>query len=161
MGFATSGIVGAAFDQTHATAQFAIGTTALGSDGTEYMYVLAGSAITQYYCVGIDENFSAAHLSNTTGAGAHKVGFPQVAIASGEYGWVATRGSNINVKVRASCAADVALYTTASAGRLDDTVGGSGLTIQGVVLVVAASASTSAANTVRECLATFPHLVEP
>lgn len=161
MSFAISGLVGADFDNPTADQKFALGTSTMGPDGTEWVYVQANGALSQYYAAGIDENFQCAPLSNTTAAGSPKPAFPQVAFADDEYGWVPVRGSNISVKTRASCAADVLLYTTASAGRLDDTVGGSGIAVEGVVLVTAASASTSGGNTVREILSTYPKITEP
>lgn len=161
MAYLTNGIVGADVGSTSTEAAFSLGTTSIGTDGTEWVYVQANGAISQYFTVSIDENFQAAPLSNTTAATSHKVGFAQVAFADDEYGWIPTRGTNFSVKTRASCAADVLLYSTASAGKLDDTVGGSGIAVNGVVLVVAASASASAGSTVREALATFPHVVEP
>ena len=161
MAHLTSGILGANLASPTTTQDFPLGQRSLGTDGTEYVYVQANGALTQYYAAGVDEDFQCAPLSNTTAAGAPQPAFPQVAFADDEYGWVPVRGSNISVKTRASCAADVLLYTTASAGRLDDTVGGSGIAVEGVVIVVAASASTSASNTVREALATYPHLTEP
>jgi hypothetical protein len=168
MAFITNGLIGTNLTRTTAgtttdgeNAEIQLGTTALGTDGTEWVYVQAGAAISQYHAVGIDENFQAAPLTNTVAATSHKVGFAQVAFSDNDFGWVATRGSNISVKTRASCAADVLLYSTASSGRLDDTVGGSGIAVTGVVLVVAASTSASAGSTVREVLATFPTLVEP
>lgn len=161
MTFSTSGLAGADFDLPTTDQKFPLGTVQHGPDGSEWIYVQANGALTQYYAAGIDEDFQCAPLSNTTAAGSPKPAFPQVAFADNEYGWVPVRGSNISVKTRASCAADVLLYTTASAGRLDDTVGGSGIAVEGVVLVTAASASTSAGNTVREILATYPKVTEP
>jgi hypothetical protein len=161
MAFINDGLIGSNLASTTTTQEQVLGTRRSGTDGTEWIYVQASGVISQYFAVGIDENYQAASLSNTTAAGSPLVGFAQIAFADDDYGWIALKGSNISVRTRASCAADVLLYTTASAGRLDDTVGGSGIAIPGVVLVVAASASTSAANTVREVLATYPTLVEP
>lgn len=157
----TDGLVGADLDTPTTDQKFPLGTVSHGTDGTEWVYVQASGALSQYYAAGIDEDFQCAALTNTTAAGSPKPAWPQVAFADNEYGWVPVRGSNISAKTRASCAADVLLYTTASAGRLDDTVGGSGLAVEGVVLVTAASASTSASNTVREILATYPKITEP
>lgn len=147
---------------TSTEAKHRLGDVGYGTDGTEWVYVQASGALTQYGCVAIDENYQAAPMTNTLGATSHMVGFAQTAFANDEYGWVATKGSNISVLVRASCAADVKLYTTDSAGRLDDTVGGSGIAITGVVLVTAASGSAgSGGGLTREVIATHPTLVEP
>ncbi len=53
-----------------------------------------------------------------------------------------------------SCAADTNLWTTATAGVLDDTSGGSHVAVLGIKLVVSASASVSAGSTVREVIMT-------
>ena len=130
----------------------ALGTRVLATDGQEYLYVLAGSAITQYDCVGVDEKYTANPLTKAIADDGWIIGFAQVAFASGDYGWVATKGSNINSRVAGSCAADVTLYTTATAGVLDDT-STSQTNIDGVVCV--ASNGTTATASV-EVIATWP-----
>jgi hypothetical protein len=150
MTFATSGCVGVDFTATPTTAGFDLGTRVLGSDGTEWVYVQASGAITQYDAVGIDENYQAAALTKAIADDGHQIGFAQVAFTDNDYGWVATRGSNISVRVAASCAADVALYTTATAGVLDDT-STSQTNIDGVVAVAAVA---TAGET--EVIASFP-----
>jgi hypothetical protein len=48
----------------------------------------------------------------------------------------------------------VNLWTTATAGRLDDTSGASHRVVLGIKIVLAASASTSAAQTIRNAIIT-------
>jgi len=120
----------------------------MGTDNTEWVYVQASGAITQYDCVAIDENFQAAAMTKTLADAGHDVGFAQVAFVDNDYGWVACDGANNSVRVAASCAADVSLYTTATAGVLDDT-SASQTKIEGPVLV---AAGTSAAVSAREVL---------
>jgi len=83
---------------------------------------------------------------------------PRQIIADNSFFWACTRGANIPLRVGASCAADVNLWTTATAGRLDDTSGGSHVVVLGVKIVTAASASTSAANSIRNAIITNTHV---
>ncbi|MGI9383869.1 MAG: hypothetical protein ACR2PO_12010 [Methyloligellaceae bacterium] len=132
--------------------EFPLGTRVMTADAGEYIFVHASGAITQYDAVGIDENFEAAALTKAIADDGHIVGFAQVAFADNDFGWVAHRGSNISVRLAASCAADVTLYTTATAGVLDDTAA-SQTAVNGVVAVAAASAG---GVSTKEIIATNP-----
>jgi hypothetical protein len=121
-------------------ALFALGTRVKGTDGTEWCYVQAGAAVTQYDCVGIDENYQASPMTKTIADDGWLVGFAQVAFADNELGWVALEGSNIKCRLKDACAPDVTLYSTGSAGMLDDT-SASQTAINGVVAVTVSSAS--------------------
>jgi hypothetical protein len=149
------GLIGADLDATLADSTddpaFALGTVTHGVDGTKWMYVHASGAIAQYDCVGIDENYEAAAMTKTIADDGWAVGFAQVAFADNDYGWVAISGSNISVNVLASCAADVVLYTSGTAGKLDDN-STSQTQIAGVVIVATDGGSGSAI----ECIATMP-----
>jgi len=147
-------------------AEFTLGTTCKGTDGQEYVYVQAGAAIStttdEPYALAIDENYQAVKLTKALANVGHAIAWaPEQIIADNAFFWAIKRGSNFNVKVGVSCAADTTLFTTGTAGVLDDTSGGSSNPpVLGVVLVVAASASQSAGSTVREALATYPHVTE-
>jgi len=119
--------------------EFPLGMKVSTTDGGEAMFVHASGAITQYDCVGIDEDFEAAAMLKAIADDGHFVGFAQVAFADNDFGWVHTKGSNITCRLAASCAADSALYTTATAGVLDDSSSGT-TKIDGVAGVSAASA---------------------
>jgi len=140
-------------------AKFALGTRLSGTDGQEYVYCQAGAAIStttkQPFCLAIDENYQAVKVTKALASAGHLIGWaPQQIIPDNYFFWAITRGSNFNIKVGVSCAADVNLWTTATAGVLDDTSGGSHVVVLGVKLVVAASASASAGSTVREAIVT-------
>lgn len=157
MTYITSGIIGVSLTTTTAgtttdgaDAKFTLGQRASGSDNTEWVYVQASGAITQYDAVGIDENFQAAALTTAIADDGWQIGFAQVAFADNEFGWVCSRGANISARVAASCAADVALYTTATAGVLDD-ASTSQTKIDGVVAVTAVTAAAAT-----EVIATYP-----
>lgn len=161
MTYATSGQLGVNLTQLVAGTgtnsdrgnQFAVGTRVTATDGSEWVYVHAGAAITRYSWVAIDENFEAVMGTKTLADAGHNVGFAQVAFSDNDFGWVCVNApGNQSVRVLASCAADVQLYTSATAGALDDTSASQTL-IRGVVLVTAA---TNTAST-RECIAAYPN----
>lgn len=129
-----------------------LGDCVSGADGTEFQYCQASGAIAQYDWVGIDENNQAASLTKAMADDGFKIGVAQVAAVDNDGIWIATEGRNLNGAVLASCAADVVLYTSATAGHLDDT-SASQTKIDGVV-AVAANATASATNV--EVLLTFP-----
>jgi hypothetical protein len=102
------------------TMQFGLGELAF-HDGGIYEYVKAGAAVAQYDGVMIDEDGTATlavYAASPTVP--TKIGIAQVAIASGSYGWVLRQGKG-RVTCLASCAIDVKLYTSATAGSFDDT----------------------------------------
>lgn len=90
-----------------------------GVSGKEYIFVLADEAIAAYDAVAIAEDFGASQLTKTEADDGWKIGIAQYAIGSGEYGFVQIRGV-CTVAVLGSCAADTALYTSATAGSVDD-----------------------------------------
>lgn len=149
-------IAGARFDVTDTVASHALGTIVHGDNGTEWVYVKASGAITQYDCVGINEDYDAFAITRTLSGESDRIGFAQVAFAASDYGWVALRGTQIKVRVKASCAADAQLWTTASAGVLDDATNTGAEKIDGLVLEDAASNATQA----EFIKASWPHVRE-
>ena len=166
MSYVTSGMIG--IDLTSVTAgtttdgagaKYTLGQRVMGKNNSEYIYVQAGAAIStttaEPFCLAVDENFQAVKITKALASVGHIVAFaPRQIIADNAFFWAVTKGTNIPIRVAASCAADVNLWTTATAGRLDDTSGGSHVAVLGVKLVTAASASTSATNTVRNAIIT-------
>lgn len=141
----TSPLVGVRIDATATDIEHALGTRVAGSDGTEWVYVQANGAIAQYDYVTIDEAFQAASGTKAAVDAGHEIAFAQTAFADNAYGWVATRGQGISLKatVLANCAADVALYTSATAGALDDDAT-SQTKIDGVAITTTNGGSTAA-----------------
>ncbi len=148
------GIAGANLSASDTAAQAGLGDRyEVGGDA--WVYVQANGAIAQYDCVKIDDDYQAAKITYAlTGSNAEpgKAGIAQFAFADDEYGWVFVKGGGlgrgIKVTVLASCAADVKLYTTATAGSLDDTSTTQAL-MQGLKLVTANGGSAAAV----ECFA--------
>lgn len=159
MAFNTDGKIGVNLSKTYAgtttdgqNAPMALGTRVTATDGSVWVLVQAGAAITQYSWVAIDENFQAVMGTKALADVGHAVGFAQVGFSDNDFGWVAVHApGNISVRLLASCAADVQLYTSGTPGALDDTSGSQTL-IRGVVAVAAA---TNTAST-REAIAVYP-----
>lgn len=160
MPYVTSGAVGVdltrTFDGTTtdgAGAPFTLGTRVTATDGSEWVFVQAGAAITQYSWLSIDENFQAVMGTKALADAGHQVGFAQVAFDDNDFGWVAVNApGNVTVRVLGSCAADVQLYTSGTAGALDDTAASQTL-IRGVVIV---SANSTTAASTKEAIAVYP-----
>ncbi len=147
----TGGAVGVSLTATPTTPEFELGTRMTSTDGVEWMYVKANDALAQYAAVGIDENWLADELTHAIASDGWTIGWAQSAFATSDYGWIALSGSNINAKLLTACAADVALYTTDTAGALDDASMTAAINIDGVVAVATITAATNA-----EIIATYP-----
>jgi hypothetical protein len=128
---------------------FELGTRSFTPDGGIVMYVHASGAIDQYDFVSIDENFEATALADAGGAAGHMIGVAQIAVADNAFAWVYVEGTNISGNILASCAADTeALWTSGTAGHVDDATSAGAVRLNGVVAVTAAAA----ANTNKEVI---------
>ena len=117
--------LGADTDNTHETAQFAVGSRTADSQGNEFVYAQASGAISASYAAIIEgANFQAKVLTKTLldANEAAPIGWPQVAVADDEYAWFQTDGA-ADIRVNASAGAKSELYTTSTAGQLDDSAG--------------------------------------
>jgi len=119
-----SQMMGVDLTETGTVASANVGQRHVEPDGRVFQYVKASALIAQYAYVKIsgDGLFTAAEATTTTNPSTEPalVGCAQVAIASGSHGWVQRRGLHTG-KFAASCAQDVKIYTTATAGVFDDT----------------------------------------
>jgi hypothetical protein len=159
MAFSTDGTLGVDFTATPAGTgtsfdqgnEFELGTQVTANDGSVWLYVHASAAIAQYDVVGVSEAYEAAPLSKAMADDGWIIGLAQVAFADNDFGWVALKGTkSLKISLAASCAADVALYTTSTAGTLDD-ASTSQTKIDGLVAVTSISTATSST-----CIATWP-----
>ena len=108
-------------------------------DGKEFIYVKASSAIAQYDVCTIDPATcitTVAPLGTSNDARGNWVGVAPVAIASGDYGWLQIYGP-CTMNVKASCAANVRINTTATAGSPDDDGTAGAMAIDGLYLTTA------------------------
>ena len=145
----TSALVTPDLTSTDTTARIPVGTTVTATDGSIAMYVQATSTIAQYDACVIINTSSATGASigcvpvtTTNALTSQRLAFAQTAIASGSYGWVYLSGNNLRVKTLIACQPAVPLYTTATAGSLDDTIVTAGYCL-GVVLMTSATSASA------------------
>lgn len=146
--FVTDGKAGVNLTATYVSAgaaPFALGTTVSLNDGGRAILVeSSASACSTFAAVVINESYVATML--TTGnarSSGNQVAVAQTSIATGYCGWVQF-GGRPKVNLAANCAPFVNLYTTATAGVLDDlTVSGSGGMVMGVFAAVSISNATA------------------
>lgn len=125
--------------------QFSLGDRYIDYAGNAYVFISASTSITSYQCVAITSQYYGIAATSAAAAAASLAGIAGVnGISAGSYGWVQTRG-NMTVNVLSTCSASSWLYTTATAGSLDDTstsqVKVAGLTINANATTPAAAAA--------------------
>lgn len=155
--FPTDGTIGTNIDVTTTTAEFELGQTVQTNDGGEFIYVQASGAIDQYDFVVIDEDYQATAAILATGAKGDLGGVALIAFADNEYGFVCRKGANssaIKVNAIASCAANTAIYVTATAGHIDDATASGSELVEGLFLTAAADTVAGAT----ECVVNYPQL---
>jgi hypothetical protein len=144
MSFVVDGKIGVDLEKATSVAQYAMGTVVHTNDGGMYEYCRARSEVSQFAAVAIFEGNSIRMLETSIAAdagSAKKVGFAQVSIASGYYGWVARMGK-VKCALLDDCADNVPLFTTTTAGSLDDATISNCLVL-GTYLPVTASIATA------------------
>lgn len=140
--------------------EYGLGTKVSMSDGGEAIYVKAGAAITAGDVLQVTLSTGSATGittllcdANTTTAG-QLIAVAHTTLASGQHGWACRYGVPVaGINVAASCVRGSPLYTTTTAGQVDDTSSSSHL-IAGMELTATA---TGAAVTAGLC--TGPILV--
>lgn len=141
--------------------EFALGMQTFATDNQQWTYVHANGAVARYAWVGIDEDFETASLTAQMVLDGWQIGVAEaVALADNDFGWVATKGANLTGTVIAATAADVQLYTSATAGALSSaalTSVGTSVASMVVGAVVVTAGSTSAAANVEVMVGTYPY----
>lgn len=129
-----------------------VGTQVSTSNNGRYIFARAESDIAAFDCVVFSTYADSASLTpilravpitttNAAALGYSMVGFAQNAITSSYYGWIGLNG-NLRVKLLIGCNPKVPLYTTATAGSLDDTTVSAGY-IQGIVANTSATSASA------------------
>ena len=146
MAYAIDGKIGVNLTENDATA------TALGiSPGTEvtadngkWIRVIAGAALTTGDAVIVAASGTASLLTNALArAGTGRIAWAQNVVGSGNFGWAQMTGP-ISIRASASCLPISALYTSDTAGVLDDASASlSQIQIEGVTV----NATNGAGNT--------------
>jgi hypothetical protein len=139
-------------------APFSVGEHILGEQGTEWVFVLATAAIAAGATVSIDPSFNATPMTPTLANNLSEVGFAQVAIANGAYGWVATRGSQLTLLSKGIVTKNAALRISTSAGILINNATSATYPLITGVVVTTSYASTS--TILRTGVATWPRAVQ-
>lgn len=123
---------------------FTVGARASDYNGKEYVFCQVNSAVAAYDVVHIpSDTFIAAGLTTALSAASEGIGVAQYALASGEYGWIQIYGA-CKVKCLGSCAKSVTLYSTTTAGSLDDATA-SNYEIRGVQILSTNPSATASA----------------
>ena len=122
-------IAGYDLSATNAVAQFALGTE-INVDGNTYAYIKSGGAITQYAACTLSSDWVAVEGTTTTsGAKPTQFAIPQIAVSATDlYLWAPVGpffkkkdGTAFYVRALTLAATGAKLYTTATAGCVDDT----------------------------------------
>lgn len=156
--FAIGGLLSAKFGDVTTDAKVAVGTTVEGNGNSRWVYVQAQAAITQYDTVRVDSSHNARSITAALASTAGTVAFAQVAFTTSDFGWVMLSGKPV-LRLAASCADDVPLYTTDTAGVLDDAT--ASLSHHQVMGVLADGSASAGGVTALTCVASWPVIRRP
>jgi hypothetical protein len=114
------------------------------ADNKRFVFISASTSVTSYQVVAIASDFTVQPATSALASAASRLGVAQNNISAGSWGWVQTRG-NMTVRALSTCSAAVALYTSGTAGSVDDT-SASQVKIGGLVILanITDAASTNA-----------------
>lgn len=151
MAVQTSSLIGANLSgaASDATALFALGTVATGTEGSRWEYVEATSTFITGELVLVNPHGTAKTLISsilTANTDGYDLAAVQGLLNQGEFGWVAKQGRRLYVLVTGShSAADNFVALGANSGRLiRGTAGSIGMTMLGVFLTTGISGGASA-----------------
>jgi len=121
----TQPLLGVSLTDTPATnvAGFALGTRTIvpsANGDKEYIYAKAEGAITAGFFAAFDEAFDAVSITHALGIANTSFGVAAATMADEDYGWFQINGYCAAAYLGASCNPDVQLYTSGTAGMLDD-----------------------------------------
>ena len=111
--------------------------------GDEFIFAKASSAISARQVVIVDENHNAYPVTAANSDRGDRGAVAEHDVASGSYSWFSIYGKG-NIHVLASAAASASLYTSATAGSLDD-ASASQNRIQNIYLTTARGGSAGVA----------------
>lgn len=144
------------------SATHTVGTLDSGSKGTQWMFIQCDSttAIAQYDWVCITQSASgsaagslfATPLTATNAASSYKVGVAQVAISTGNYGWVCVGGQSVKGHVATGVQPGAFLYASATGG----IVTGTAASAVGIVGAIAMNSAASSSSVMLNLA--FPHI---
>ena len=144
---AITGLLGTSLITDDTIQQYHLGQVLMGDDGCEYNYVKAGGTLSgPGYSVYIDPNFMVAyHVTTANALRGMWLALTMGAVVGQHFCWV-QRAGPAQLQVSPSCAANVRINTTATAGQLDDDGTAGAYSIEGLVLTAARAASAGLAS---------------
>jgi hypothetical protein len=110
----------AAFADLNAGNAAGLGDVAEDYAGNRYVFVQASGAVAQYDAVQIGSTYVAQALTKALADTGLPVGVAMGTLTSASYGWACIKGVT-SVNVLQTCSSSTALYTSGTAGKLDDT----------------------------------------
>ena len=155
MAFATSSTIGVNLNSQDTTQLFALNTKVLGSNDSEWHYVIATQALaTGQFCYiqfnGTADVLTTAFLGGLGVAGTTgnmDIGVAQYSISGGAYGWVLKKGNNSYLLCSGTCPNGVPLGFTPSGTLVTALLVGISLTAFGVMITTSASTGTASVAT--------------
>lgn len=143
--------LGVKVSETSTTQLFPLGTL-IEVNGNTYEYVKSTASLAAGLVCGILEDGTIAegftHAVGGSGAIPTPLCIPQIAFAANDYGWVARRGKDLTLQANAATANDVKIYTSATAGKIDDNPSS-----QTLIVGLRLNTATSGAGTVTDASA--------
>lgn len=165
--YANTSLIGANFNASSTTQLFALGTKAQGSDGTEWIYCQAASAVTAFKAVQISVSHTCAMASaaDVLDGVAGRLGWAQFAFAASEFGWVPvsgvvyvmTTGSN----TLTASGVPVCLGGSAVSTGMISMVATTTNTLQGISILAHGSGGQTATATAAKAIISWPRAVRP
>ena len=122
--FLMSGVIGGDLTQATTATNFALGSRAIGNDGSIYQYCVSLTALVAYDCVVIDSANTVNPITGPRARTAVQIGFAMHNwVAAGLAGWVRLTGAGPSMLVRTivSTLPNVPLYTSDTVGQLTGT----------------------------------------
>ena len=120
---------------------FALGTVQPLNDGGHAIFVKALSELSAFACCAVYADGTAQMLTTTLAANCKRIAWAQTSVPSAHFAWLQA-GGVFRGNLAANCDDNVPLYTTATAGVLDDATVSGGL-IGGVTSTVTISNATA------------------
>lgn len=120
MAYPTDGKIGIDISAVTSARNYTLGTPLEASDTGNYVYAFNVGAISTGMCVVIDSGFTAAAITTTLARTRNQIAFAQVTIPASSYSWYAKNGLGIKIRTAASTLPGVPLWTSDTAGVLDD-----------------------------------------
>lgn len=157
MAFATSSTIGADFNNPSSTALFALGTEVLGSQASEWTYVIATGTLVTGQIVSIFTAGTAYACTTALIAGGDALGTTgqlnlgavQTLIPQGQYGWAARKGVGLYVATTGTVpptfvgmAANAGVLQTALAVAVGNTMAGIFITTSASTATLATAVAT-------------------